>query len=189
MMLLNSGDIKMNKNKKAVIIGSSCSGKTTLLNELSSQGYLIQPEIPRMVLEQFPTLSPEQRQVFMYRQQLTAENSANGDCIFERGIPDIVVYTDRYAPTQLHRIVNHQILDRYNIVFHLDTIENNASKFNDGVRVEGSVEESIRLDKLIRSAYKHYTNDLVFIESSDLDRRVNEVISYLDLIGFRRKNE
>lgn len=166
--------------KRCVLIGPSSSGKTTLLNRIGRLGYNIQPEVPRVILEQYPHKPTDFKQEQMWKYQLAAEHTGR-DTVFERALPDVLEYTRKYAPhlvNDMHLPTSH----RYDVVFHLSPIA--GVQFNDGVRVESGLDESVDIDERIVLSYPRNANYLVNITSTNLEERVEEVSGFLEAMGF-----
>ncbi|MCF7791675.1 MAG: AAA family ATPase [Victivallales bacterium] len=90
-----------------IITGPPGSGKTTLINALSSEGYLGLPEIPRKLIKEqiaeregispFTDLEAFFGLVFdeMYKQYLSVIDQ-DKTCFFDRSMPDVLGYSYKY---------------------------------------------------------------------------------------------
>ena len=88
--------------KHIIITGAPGTGKTTLVNELSKKGYLIYPEVARLVIMESQSkgsdIVPWQNLEAFTDEVLTRrivdfkEADPNKICFFNRGLPDSIAY-------------------------------------------------------------------------------------------------
>lgn len=91
-----------------IITGTSGTGKTTLINELSRRGFTVFDEPTRRVLEgqlaiDGPALPVKRPQLFveamldLCQQSLRESEAATDPVFFDRGIPDVAAYAIRFG--------------------------------------------------------------------------------------------
>jgi predicted ATPase len=132
-----------------VITGASCSGKTTLINQLSSKGFQTVPEAGRQYFEREMARGRTIEEIRKNRASFTRliydlmKKQECGlrvaDLIFlDRGIPDALAFF-RYAGLDPNQILSDCFLHRYASVFLL----NRLPYQKDGVR---TAEDAIAAD-------------------------------------------
>ena len=158
----------MNKRKKGryVLIGGSCSGKTTLINELKQRGFSVLEEVARQVLEERKDApkTPEEwetRQNLIFKTQLEQEAQlAEDDLVFfDRGILDVVAYSEHYLGYIPDLVKNSQLTNRYSSIFVLDRLPFE----DDGLRVESGEKEALELHNKIIYVYLNYNYKLIYV--------------------------
>ena len=115
--------------KKIVLTGTSCSGKTTLISELS-KNYLVISETSRELMSKHPELAnTAELQGRILEKQLQKEESISGGIdelvFFDRGIVDIHVYSKFFLGYSPKYFDNLDLRNRYDLVFLLETIPPN----------------------------------------------------------------
>lgn len=89
------------KQQSYIITGGPGAGKTSVLDVLQEQGYLVMPEVARNIIREQMAMDGDAlpwRNTFLYK-QIMAERTihsfheAPGSlCLFDRGIPDVIAY-------------------------------------------------------------------------------------------------
>lgn len=114
-----------------IITGTSGTGKTSLITSLRDQGYPVIEEPIRNVLqtqiahngEALPAKNPRlflQTLFHLCIRQLEAASAHNGTVFFDRGLPDLLAYAQRFKVTPLPFDI-HPYLPRYQpTVFFLE---------------------------------------------------------------------
>jgi len=157
---------------KAVLIGPSNSGKTTILEQLASRGWNTHIEIPRHVLISDKDADVNHKQYKMWvTQKLIEERYKNQNMIYERGLPCILYYTKIYAP-QISHIMNDDLKNKYDLVFYFEQLN---TEFSDGVRTESCAEESRKLNEIIRDSYEKLGHKIIDIPIKPIFERTDMI--------------
>lgn len=147
---------------KYVITGGPSCGKTTLINELKQRGFPVLEEIARQVLEErkhIPT-TPEEwetRQHIILTRQIEQESKINQTTFLDRGICDIVAYSNHFLGYIPEAVKNTPLSDRYSKIFVLDMLPFE----HDGLRVESGAEEAQEIHEKISLAYQEYNYQII----------------------------
>ncbi len=141
------------KNFRVAIIGRSSSGKTTLIEELKNKGYKTVDETAREVLEErknFNVTLEENliRQKEIYFRQLERENKAQGQFFCDRGLIDILVYTEYFGLS--NSFIDKRVLkNRYSLILELEK----RPFILDNIRIEKDEKEA---DKIYQKVIEKY---------------------------------
>jgi predicted ATPase len=128
-----------------VITGTSCSGKTTLIDQLAKNGFQTVPEVARKYFEREFGKGRTIDEIRQDRATLTrqlydlmvrSEQGLRSDefAFLDRGLPDALVFY-RYAGMNPNEILTDCIKNRYASVFMLDRLPYQR----DGVRVADDI--------------------------------------------------
>ncbi len=168
-----------------VITGASCSGKTTLLNEIKKRGYTIIAEAAREVIETgFQRgLTIEQirsdEKAFQYsilEKNIKNEKEADSQTItfFDRALPDA------YAYNLFFNVPTHPELEKalkecsYQKIFLLDRLP----YFPDEGRIE-TPEEQDKLHVLLEQTYQKLGFEIIKVPVLPLSERVDFVLHHI----------
>ena len=156
------------QTKWVVLTGTSCCGKTTMVNQLADKGYQTMPEVARgyfdkeiakgRKIEDLRSNLLSVERIIMELQIKYEGNLRAGDVVFlDRGLPDILTFL-RYAGENPNTYLDRCFQYRYASVYVLDpfTIE------RDGIRIEGE-ELRIYLDTWLPRDYRVLGYDVVRI--------------------------
>ncbi len=156
-----------------VIAGGSSNGKTAILNELSSRGYITFPEVARVFLEErrkelsdkeylFPSKKEtEYRQREIYSRQFKLEESLakkEGVYFIERSLVDVLVFSKYFLGAEFFQ--GEDFKQRtYSKVFIPENLDFTKGK----IRVEKDIHEAKKINELIITAYSDlgYCPDIV----------------------------
>jgi predicted ATPase len=158
---------------KAIIIGRSGSGKSSLLKMLENIGKPIIKERAREILEKYSKYSVIHKQVKMMYEQWDREKGKDS-FISDRGLHDYIVYSRRnglHAPFYEERL-NH----RYNLVFRLP----NRPFVQDGTRVEKDDIEAQSIQDEIEKLYMETGHTLIEVPNVDLIQKYRFVLRFLE---------
>jgi predicted ATPase len=154
------------KKGRYVLIGGSCSGKTTLISELKQRGFSVLEEVARQVLEErkhIPTNQKEweARQNLIFKTQLEQEAQfSEEDLVFlDRGILDVVAYSEHFLGYVPDLVKNSQLTNRYSSIFVLDRLPFE----DDGLRVESGEKEALELHNKIIYVYLNHNYKLIYV--------------------------
>ena len=169
-----------------VITGTSGTGKTTLIDHLRDRGHETFGEPTRLILSQqlaanglgLPSRDPSRFLNLMLDYCLRSLDHANatslGAVFFDRGIPDIVAYADRFNIDR-QPFVNAAISHRYSErVFVLPPWR--EIFVTDDFRGR-TFEEYAVFHELITNAYQALGYQLVNVPFAPVEERVNFVLS------------
>lgn len=158
---------------KAVIIGKSSTGKSSLLRLLSSEFPCIE-EVAREVLtdDRYKDQIPQVKQTFMMYKQWEREGKMPR-FISDRGLHDYVVYSDRLGVNT--KFYQAELSGRYDFVFKLP----NTPFRPDGTRVEKDDHEAQELQDRIERLYMDTDHTLIEVPNVDLVKRFKFIESFL----------
>lgn len=164
---------------KCVIAGGSCSGKTTLINELNKRGYPIVKEAAREIIkERGFSNSPKEifefEKAILLRQIEFEKDLDNNKIIFlDRGSIDTLAYAEvllGYAPMEFRAYVEKTKYDKILIPDLLPFVF-------DGERIEKDKEDAVILHKKIWQMYEQQGYSPIKIPIfKTIEDRVNYVL-------------
>jgi predicted ATPase len=167
-----------------VITGAPSSGKTTLINELAKQGYLIAPEIARAYIEQLLTSKHSMEEIQLHNTQLQRgilalalkrERHFNPQQLifFDRGTPDSIGYFNYHLlPTNR---INHACTRlQYKKIFYCHPLP----IVQDDIRVEDN-KGAKTIGLLIYKAYKELNYDLIELPPIPVEERLSLILAHL----------
>jgi predicted ATPase len=176
--------------KRCVITGGPGTGKTSLINRLTTKGYTCFEEISRQI-----TLEARQQgieQLFLENALLFSEQLLQGrtrqfeeaneiqePLIFlDRGLPDILAYMDFIGDPYPTHFKEACLKYRYDAVFILEPwLEIYA---RDAERYE-TFEEAQRIHRYLVKTYSKFNYELIIIPKDTVDNRVELLLDSLNL--------
>lgn len=172
-------------NRRYVITGGPCSGKTTLITELGSLGYATVGEAARFYIEQElikgktleevtkdrPTF---EREVLALKVAREAAADAHDIVFFDRGIPDTRAYRRIHRMPEDAALLNALTHARYNIVFLLHPLP----LVQDGVRIEDT-RMQLEIQAALEHAYVELEHKVVHVPVLPLRERVDFVLKWI----------
>ena len=167
--------------KKYVITGGPGTGKTTLVELLSSRGYSTVVEASRLLIEEkrkidkdfSPLDNPQlfQKEVIDYQSKL--ESEATGETVFfDRSIVDNYGYSLFYK-MPIPEILEKSGRNRYDAVFLLDPLPSYAK---DSSRIEDE-KTALAIHRAIEEGYKRLGYDVIKVPAISPERRADFVES------------
>lgn len=171
-----------------VLTGAPSSGKSTLLGELTSQGYLTQIEAARHVIEREIAKGRDlvelrkdarefQHEVLEIKLAWEAELPRDKVVFFDRGIPDSVAYYRHEGIPEDDFLRDAVAKASYRRVFVLDLISRENFVL-DGARSE-TWEGALALDKLLEEAYRELGYDVMRVPVMSVHERAAFVLENL----------
>jgi len=167
-----------------VVTGGSCSGKTTLLSELSKRGYRTFPEAARVLIDkgisEGKTLEEIRRdeidfQKKVLKMKLELEDKLKEDEVvfLDRGVPDTIAYYKLYNFdfSDLLRICKKK---RYEKIFFLEPLIFEK----DYARIEDK-ETTRKLSDLIKRVYLDLGYEVITVPVMSVEQRAKFVLSKL----------
>ena len=156
--------VREKEQTKYVLTGGPCCGKTTLINELEQRGYSVLEEVARQVIEKrkhIPTSQEEWiiREDLISKMQLEKESQLPGSAFLDRGLQDIVAYSNHFLGFIPEAVKDIKLADRYSKIFVLDMLPFE----DDGLRVESGSQEAQEIHEMIISAYKETGYPLIYV--------------------------
>jgi len=180
----------ISKSKKYVITGASCSGKSTLAQELRIRGFYVTSEVAKKyILEQQAKGISEpwlrlDFQPALLELQFANELGVPPDvkvAFLDRAIPDALAYfkyRKQAVPENLSRKVKDYFSRKqYEKIFFLEPL-----KFFDreGFRVENNKSESEIIARLVKAEYSELGYSLIIVPNIGLDKRISFILKNLD---------
>ena len=173
--------------KKVVLAGGSCSGKTTIIEELEKRDFDVVGEFAREVLEERKGFkeNPKEtliRQRLMLDRQLEEENKFEINppllnlLFLDRCLIDILVYCKRgmgFIPDDFLETIKK---NRYHKIFFLEQLPFKA----DGLRIESDEKEAKELHEEVLDFYQRMGYKPVSVPVMSVDERVNFILKNLD---------
>ncbi len=175
----------MSINNWYVITGSSCSGKTTLVNMLEQKGYKVVYETARTLLDQELSkgLTVEEirkdENAFQKKildMKIDVENNLDKqDFVFlDRAIPDTCAYYTLYGVSSTEALDEAIKKCNYKKVFLLDQLPYTL----DYARTE-TKEQQDKLHELLEKAYRDLGFEIVQVPVLPIEERVEFVLKHL----------
>lgn len=177
-----------------VLTGPPCSGKTTVMHELSALGYTVVPETARMeiiarkvrhdqdtaVVDTDEIVSAPDFQTEVIQRRLAAEARNGIDTgeivICDRSLLDNIAYK-RYFGERVPPYLRQLAEERYDHVLYLEGLPLEQ----DGIRHENPSERD-KLANLLKEAYtESYNDQLTTIAVADVEKRVKQIVSEIEM--------
>lgn len=176
----------MNK-EIAVIIGGPGTGKTSLINHLTQQGYCCYPEISRQVtleaqqngiaqlfLEQ-PLLFSEMLLEGRKKQYENAQNEAAHLVFIDRGLPDVLAYMHYIGDSYPKHFIEVCQKYQYTKIFILPPWEH--IYVSDNERYE-NFEQSQLIHKHLVATYQDYGYQLIEVPKDTVAKRTAFILNH-----------
>ncbi|MGB3773763.1 MAG: ATP-binding protein [Leeuwenhoekiella sp.] len=170
-------------------MGGPGTGKTTLINALKNQGYIIFEEVSRKIIKNAQLEGVKQlflADPFLFSKKLlegriahykAAEGLKENHVLYDRGIPDIIAYlnyANEKAPPEFAQACEDY---RYDRVLMLPPWE--AIHTVDEERYE-DFEKATQLHNHLVKTYKGYNYNLIAVPKATVEERVNFVKKILN---------
>jgi predicted ATPase len=178
--------IENRKNNFFVLVGTSGTGKSTVLQELNSLGYQCSSEAARSILsEQLamdgPALPSKNPKLFIeYMLNLSITNFEDSErneelCFFDRGIPDLVHYAIRFnVDVSLFKTASEKYL--YNKrVFLFNPWE--EIFINDNER-RMTFEKAIEFHEILIRVYNDCGYELLVVPQLEVENRAKFILEH-----------
>jgi predicted ATPase len=162
----------MDKEKRYVITGGPCSGKTTLINELEKVGYNVSHEVAREILIKKPGIKLECLEEEIWNIQRQREEQYQGKTtFFDRSLLDVIAYSIIFLKNipDYTREINLQ--NRYKKIFVLDRL----SFKKDDIRYE-TVEQAEEIHKKIIEIYSNFGYKIENVPVMPTEKRINYLL-------------
>lgn len=164
---------------KVVLTGAPCSGKTTLIDELKSQGYDVINESARRILsERYSSgkIDPRSLQYDILEAQLLEESRYNGSLVFlDRGCIDVLAYSEHLLGSIPDDFKKHDFRKMYDLVFLLERLP----FLHDGIRIEKDDSEAGILHSKILHYYKENGYEPIILPLSGIKERASLVLDHV----------
>ena len=175
--------------QKIALIGGPGTGKTTLINTLSSKGYKCMQEISRQItleaqekgIEQLfledPLLFSKQLLFGRQKQFLEADSLDEEVVFFDRGLPDVVAYLEYLKcsyPKSFKTICSQHSYDK---VFILKPWK--AIYEQDNERYE-TFEQALVLHDFLIKTYTHYGYSIIDTPIGTVEERIDFILNHLN---------
>ena len=179
------------KPKKIVIAGGPGTGKTSLINELRTKGFLCYDEISRQVtiqaqkegVDQLFLKEPLEFSKRLLNGRIKQFNNADKEIqtavFLDRGIPDVLAYMDYIDEKYPHYFVDACQSYVYDSVFVLAPWQDIF--VSDNERYE-NFEQANKIHQYLLNTYKAYNYDLINVPFDSINNRANFVLEALNLL-------
>jgi len=174
----------MEKNYRVVLTGGPCSGKSTIMRELSVRGFKTLPEIARiyfdrrksegMTMDDIKQTEGWKSDLLTLRQQYES-NIENQVCILDRSLVDNVAYRRHYGD-QVPDTLTNELEQKYDMVFVLDMLDYQQ----DDVREE-SEKEAHEIHQRIIDTYEGFGYDLNHVPVMSINDRVSYITQRINV--------
>lgn len=188
--VLYSKNIAKLNPKKVVIAGGPGTGKTTIIKELKTRGFLCYDEISRQVtlqarkdgIEQLfltePLLFSEKLLEGRTKQFFDAEKENAAYVFLDRGLPDVIAYMDYIGDSYPDHFVETCATHQYDYIFVLAPWQDIFT--SDSERYE-NFEEAIEIHQHLLQTYKRFGYNLINVPFGSVKSRADFVLESLNL--------
>ncbi|NCO11284.1 hypothetical protein CO038_03210 [Candidatus Pacearchaeota archaeon CG_4_9_14_0_2_um_filter_39_13] len=163
------------KSKFYVLTGACCTGKTTLINELSKLGY----ETIREGTETYASEDSGEdfdRKMFEYRKKQMDLKKDKGTVFCDRGLIDTIAYykiRNRRVPSEfiehMKKVTYEKVFILGDLGFYRNTSERKMLR-----------EEQKEFEKKLIDAYQNMGYEIEFIPKDTTTERLHQILSFLD---------
>lgn len=168
-------------NKKYVLTGGACSGKTTLLHELKKMGFNVLEEVGREVLKErknFPLTLQERilREEIIFQKRLEREKEfeqKNSILFLDRGLVDSIAYSNHHLGFVPKQILDYDLRNRYDLVFILERMPFKQ----DGLREEKDDIEAEEVHNKIIKVYQSIEYSPIFVPIISVEKRADFILN------------
>ena len=166
----------MTCEKRYVITGGPCSGKSTLVDAIKERGFLTVDETAREFLKENPGIRGRDLVMGVFRRQIEEESALErypNEVFLDRGLVDVAAYSRFWLGEVPREIQEAGLSCRYQKVFALDRLP----FVSDGIRVEKNDAEAERIHRLIIQTYKEHGYEPLGVPVMSLRERADFVIN------------
>ena len=169
-----------------VITGAPSSGKTTLINQLAQQGFLIAPEIARDYIEKFLANNHSLEDIQQNTRNLQGgildialerEKHLKADQLmfFDRGTADSIGYFNYYH-LEVSNAIQTCNRNRYKKIFYCHQLP----VVHDQIRIEDNFAAQ-EIGRLIYQAYKELGYQLIELPAISVEQRLKILLTHIEL--------
>jgi len=171
--------------QKIVFIGGPGTGKTTVLNELTKQGYTCMPEVSREVTLQAqkdgidqlfltkPLLFSEKLLEGREQQYITADQLKTDIVFFDRGIPSVFAYLNYFNTDFPEIFIEKSKTYKYTKIFQFSPWKEIYTSDNE--RYE-TYEQSVAISKHISKAYTDLGYQVINVPFDTVEKRCQFIL-------------
>ena len=164
-----------------VIIGGPGTGKSTIINQLTSLGHCCYPEISRQVTAEAKKLGIDQlflEDPLLFSQKLLegrikqfndAQEEAHPVVFIDRGVPDVVAYMNFIGDDHPPHFEEACVTCTYSKIFMLPPWEEIYE--SDGERYE-NYEQAQQIYLHLKETYQNYGYELIEVPKDTVDNRI-----------------
>ena len=161
---------------KCVLTGGPSCGKTSVIDFLRSMKYSVLDEAAREVLDSCREGSYEEKEIEIFERQLRREEEFEGGLVFlDRGVVDVLAYSNIYLGYLPERFRDFDFSGRYDGVFVLERLP----FVDDGVRVEKGDEEAQRIHEEIIRVYKGEGYEPITVPLMSIGERAEFILKHV----------
>ena len=184
------------KSRKIVITGGPSTGKTSVIEQLESDGFHCLHEVVRsMTMEEKnkgekikivsnPIVSVTDPMKFNKKilnariDQFNFAHQSNKTIFFDRGIPDVLAYMDCFGQTYESTFTEACETMRYDHVYLMPPWE--EIHISDNERYE-SYEESLRIYDCLKNAYENFSYNVNIVPKGSIMERAKFILDHLEV--------
>ncbi len=179
---------------RIVITGGTYSGKTSLINEFSKQGYETLPDVGLQVIEQLNNeigiekqrewrkQHPEEFYTKIAEKQADLESKlkqTNKPILFDRGLHDYAAFCKLIKIKIPQRILELMQKHTYDIAFLCETLQSFDNRTHTGRSL--NKEDSLKLKQHIKEVYQQYGIKVVEFEDMTINQRIQKIKKHIEL--------
>lgn len=177
---------------KIVLTGTTHCGKTSLVNKLKEHGYKTIEESARNIISQYqeqgkniPPENPKQFQMDIINEQKRLEDNIDyqGPIFLDRGMPDIIVFSEHFNIKLPKEYYEKAINQNYNSVFVLEQI---PSYKKDKERFH-SEKESKEIENMVYEKWRELGYEIKTVPVLTLEKRMEYVVGKNETFKYENK--
>ena len=172
---------RYSKSNWYVITGGPSSGKTAVFKELSKLGYLVYPELARVLIDQEMAQGKSlkeirndeaefQRKVLKMKLELEKKAPKNKIIFFDRAIPDSIAYYQACG-LDSKKVLKFCKRKTYQKIFLFEQLPFNQ----DYARVE-DIDTIKKLNRLLKESYENLGYKVITIPAMSVEERVRKIL-------------
>lgn len=173
-----------------VFTGAPCSGKTTVAEELQRLGYLVIPDVSRVVVEEelavkgsVKNIPPKELSDKILERMYRVENSLRQmqNLILDRALPDSIAFRS-FKNQDLSALNDIPMFNRYRLVLIFEPV----AFVQDGYRDDKERDSQVKITDLMEKVYQSFNYEVKRIPLLPINERVDLVREQLELNNILR---
>ena len=175
----------MQETQWIVVTGPPSSGKTTLINMLAENGYIICPEVARELISHISEDKiteahldrdglPLQREILAITLHREHDLNTHQQIFFDRGVPDSIAYF-KYYGFPIDDVMRASQFRRYKRIFYCQGLP----VVNDDIRQESNA-NAFEIGQLIINAYALLAYEPIILPITSVENRMQILLDNID---------